>query len=122
MKADLFKALIADNAPRVCQNCNRYFLTIGGSQILYCNRKAPNDPNGRTCLKVGKYIKQQKLKEIPYEKAYSKAYDRLKKRKQYGTLDDAQWNILVAKIQNIRDDARNGKISDSEAVEILNGY
>lgn len=121
LKADLFKALIAGNAPRVCQNCNRYFLTIGGSQILYCNRKAPNDPKGRTCLKVGRYIKQQKLKEIPYEKAYSKAYDRLKKRKQYGTLDDAQWNTLVAKIQNIRDDARNGKISDTAAVEKLNG-
>lgn len=33
-----------------------------------------------------------------------------------------QWNTLVAKIQNIRDDARNGKISDTAAVEKLNGH
>lgn len=122
LKAELFKALIAGNAPRACHNCKRYFLTIGGSQLLYCSRIAPNDPQGRTCLQVGRYKKQQEQDQIPYEKAYKRAYDRLKKRKKAGTLVDKTWNALVAEIQDIRDDARAGKIPDTVAEEKLNKY
>lgn len=120
LKAELYRALVAGNAPRVCDNCGRYFLTIGQERTLYCNRVAPNDPKGRLCRKVGAHIKEQKLHEVAYEKAYSRAYDRLKYRKRAGLIDVDTWNMLVAEIQDIREMARDGVISDAEAVDKLN--
>ena len=122
LKAELYRSLVAGNAPRVCDNCGRYFLIIGQEKTLYCNRVAPNDPKGRLCRKVGAHIKAQKLHDVAYEKAYCRAYDRLKHRKRAGTIDTKTWNKLVVEIQDIRDDARAGKISDAEAVEKLNKY
>ena len=120
LKAELYRALVAGNAPRICDNCGRYFLTIGQERTLYCNRVAPNDPKGRLCRKVGAHIKEQKLHEVAYEKAYSRAYDRLKYRKRAGLIDVDTWNMLVAEIQDIREMARDGVISDAEAVDKLN--
>ena len=71
---------------------------------------------------IGAHIKAQKLHDVAYEKAYSRAYDRLKHRKRAGTIDTKTWNKLVVEIQDIRDDARAGKIFDAEAVEKLNKY
>ena len=85
---------------------------------------APNDPKGRFCNKVGAHIKEQKKKEISYEAAYSRAYNRLKKRKysKVNPLSDSEWNKLVGEIQDIRDLARAGKIPDYEAVRLLDEY
>ncbi|MBR3996293.1 MAG: hypothetical protein IKI97_13585 [Clostridia bacterium] len=74
------------------------------------------------CRKVGAHIKEQKLHEVAYEKAYSRAYDRLKYRKRAGLIDVDIWNRQVAGIQDIREMARDGVISDAEAVERLNSY
>ena len=68
------------------------------------------------------YFTENFTKYAGYEKAYSRAYDRLKHRKRAGTIDTKTWNKLVVEIQDIRDDARAGKISDAEAVEKLNEY
>lgn len=122
LKAELFRALSVGNAPRPCDNCGRYFLSIGQEKTLYCNRVAPNDPKGRLCRKVGAHIKAQKLNEIAFEKAYRRAYDRLKHRKNSGNIDNKTWNKLVSEIQDIRDAAREGKISDAEAIDKLNAY
>lgn len=124
LKTDLFKALTVGNTPRRCHNCDEYFFIIGLSDTKYCNRIAPNDPKGRTCKKVGAHIKQQKLQDISYESAYTRAYNRLKKRKysKVNPLSDNEWNKLVVEIQDIRDLARAGKISEYEAVRRLNEY
>ena len=98
LKAELFRALSVGNAPRPC------------------------DPKGRLCRKVGAHIKAQKLNEIAFEKAYRRAYDRLKHRKNSGNIDNKTWNKLVSEIQDIRDAAREGKISDAEAIDKLNAY
>ena len=120
LKAELYRALVAGNAPRICDNCGRYFLTIGQERTLYCNRVAPNDPKGRLCRKVGAHIKEQKLHDVAYEKAYSRAYDRLKYRKRAGLIDVDTWNKSVAEIQDIREMTRDGLISDAEAVDKFN--
>lgn len=124
LKADLFKALTIGNTPRRCHNCGEYFFIIGLSDTKYCSRIAPNDPKGRFCNKVGAHIKEQKKKEISYEAAYSRAYNRLKKRKysKVNPLSDSEWNKLVGEIQDIRDLARAGKIPDYEAVRLLDEY
>lgn len=124
LKADLFKALTIGNTPRRCHNCGEYFFIIGLSDTKYCSRIAPNDPKERLCSKVGAHIKEQKLKEISYEAAYSRAYNRLKKRKysEKNPLSENEWNMLVWEIQNIRDDARTGEIPDYEAVRLLDEY
>ena len=51
LKAELYRSLVAGNAPRVCDNCGRYFLIIGQKKTLCCNRVASNVPKGRLCLK-----------------------------------------------------------------------
>ena len=124
LKSDLFKALTVGNTPRRCHNCDEYFFIIGLSDTKYCSRIAPNDPKGRLCNKVGAHIKEQKKKEISYEAAYSRAYNRLKKRKysEKNPLSENEWNMLVWEIQDIRDDARAGKIPDHEAVRLLDEY
>ena len=89
-------------------------MIIGQEKTLYCNRVAPNDPKGRLCRKVGTHIKAQKLHDVAYEKAYSRAYDRLKHSRNAGIINAETWNKLVAEIQKIRSDVRGGIISDAE--------
>lgn len=76
-------------------------MTIGRERTIYCNRVAPNDPKGRLCCKVGAHIKEQKLHDVTYEKAYSRAYDRLKYRKRAVIIDVDTWNMQVAEIQDV---------------------
>ena len=80
--------------------------------------------NADLAKKVGAHIKQQKLQDISYESAYTRAYNRLKKRKysKVNPLSDAEWNVLVGKIQDIKGLARAEKIPEYEAVKLLDEY
>lgn len=120
LNSDLFKAMTVGHAPRKCHNCGRYFLHLGGS-VCYCNEIAPNDPKGRTCRKVGPHKKEQsKENKSPAELEYKRAYERLKKRKNSSPNPDFdKWNAQVAYARDILDQARQGKISDIDAVTLL---
>ena len=57
----------------------------------------------------------------PIHKEYFKAYNRLKARKNRGSLRTDKWNQQVAMIQEWRDAAVRGKMSDAELKRRLDG-
>ena len=115
-----FRAMAAGNVPRRCHNCRHFFLTVGGHDTVYCNRIAP-DETKRTCRQVGAHRKEKYKNEMPIHKEYSKAYNRLKGRKNRGSISTDEWNRLVATIQDWRDAALRGEMSDAEFKQRLDG-
>lgn len=120
IKTDFYRGLIHGNAPRVCQNCGKYFLLTNGYNTCYCNNIAPGETK-RTCRKVGAHIKEAKKKasETPAQQEYRKAYNRLKMRKARGKISLDQWNTAVAEAEELRDQAEQGKLSELELRERL---
>ena len=110
---DLYKGMAAGNVPRRCHNCRHFFLTVGGHDTVYCNRIAPGETK-RTCRQVGAHRKEKYKNEMPIHKEYSKAYNRLKGRKNRGSISTDEWNRLVAMVQGWRDEALRGELSDAE--------
>ena len=49
---DFFEGLQAGHAPRQCEICGRYFLTMDGRPQRYCNGYAPGDSRKRSCQAV----------------------------------------------------------------------
>lgn len=117
---DLYKGMAAGNVPRRCHNCRHFFLTIGGHDTVYCNRIAPGETK-RTCRQVGAHRKEKYKNELPIHKEYFKAYNRLKGRKNRGSISTDEWNQLVAMIQDWRDAALRGELSDAEFRQKLDG-
>ena len=110
---DLYKGMVAGNVPRRCHNCRHFSLTVGGHDTVYCNRIAPGETK-RTCRQVGAHRKEKYKNEMPIHKEYSKAYNRLKGRKNRGSISTDEWNRLVAMVQGWRDEALRGELSDAE--------
>lgn len=117
---DLYKGMAAGNVPRRCHNCKHFFLTVGGHDTVYCNRIAP-DETKRTCRQVGAHRKEKRKNQAPILKEYSRAYNRLKGRKSRGSISTDKWNRQVAMIQDWRDAALRGEMSDAEFKQKLDG-
>ena len=117
---DLYKGMAAGNVPRRCHNCRHFFLAVGGYDTVYCNRIAPGETK-RTCRQVGAHRKEKQKNEEPIRKEYFKAYNRLKARKNRGSLRTDKWNQQVAMIQEWRDAAVRGEMSDAELKRRLDG-
>lgn len=117
---DLYKGMAAGNVPRRCHNCKHFFLTVGGHDTVYCNRVAP-DETKRTCRQVGAHRKEKRKNQAPILKEYSRAYNRLKGRKSRGSISTDKWNRQVAMIQDWRDAALRGEMSDAELKQKLDG-
>lgn len=110
---DLYKGMAAGNVPRRCHNCRHFSLTVGGHDTVYCNRIAPGETK-RTCRQVGAHRKEKRKNQAPILKEYSRAYNRLKGRKSRGAISTDKWNRQVAMIQDWRDAALKGELSDAE--------
>jgi len=117
---DLYKGMAAGNIPRRCHNCKHFFLAVGGYDTVYCNRIAPGETK-RTCRQVGAHRKEKEKNEKPIHKEYFKAYNRLKARKSRGSISTDEWNRQVAMIQDWRDAAVRGEMSDAELKQKLDG-
>ncbi|WP_303094870.1 DUF6076 domain-containing protein, partial [Ruthenibacterium lactatiformans] len=52
--------------------------------------------------------------KTPVQIEYENTYNRLKKRKTRGKISTDEWNALVAKAQDIREQAQRGFLSDFE--------
>lgn len=117
---DLYKGMAAGNVPRRCHNCRRFFLAVGGYDTVYCNRIAPGETK-RTCRQVGAHRKEKQKNEEPIHKEYFKAYNRLKARKNRGSLRTDKWNQQVAMIQEWQDAVVRGEMSDAELKQRLDG-
>ncbi|WP_409967732.1 DUF6076 domain-containing protein [Bengtsoniella intestinalis] len=83
--------MVAGNIPRLCHNCGHYFLAVGGYDTVYCTRIAPNETK-KTCRKVGAQKKSapKMLRNLSIKTA--RAYNRLKGRKQRGSISVDKWN------------------------------
>lgn len=117
---DLCKGMAAGNIPRRCHNCRHFFLAIGGYDTVYCNRIAPGETK-RTCRQVGAHRKEKEKNDKPIHKEYFKAYNRLKARKSRGSISTDKWNQQVSMIQDWRDAAVRGEMSDAELKQKLDG-
>ncbi len=117
---DLYKGMAAGNIPRRCHNCKHFFLAVGGYDTVYCNRIAPGETK-RTCRQVGAHRKEKEKNEKPIHREYFKAYNRLKARKSRGSISTDEWNRQVAMIQDWRDAAVRGEMSDAELKQKLDG-
>lgn len=116
---DLMKAMTAGNVPRKCNNCGKYFLAIGGYDTVYCERVAPNEQT-KTCRKVGAHKKEkEKNGSSMIQKEYTKTYNRLKTRKNRGTITNDQWNEKVGEIQDLKAKAKMGEISDVQYKRLM---
>lgn len=115
---DLIKGLEAGHYPRVCQHCGRFFLLTSGYDIRYCENIAPGETT-KTCKQIGAHQKEKRENEQPIRKEYQRTYTRIKARKQRDTIDRDQWNDLVKKAMEIRDEGLSGKITTEECIRRL---
>lgn len=119
---DLYRGLIAGNAPRRCHNCGRYFLLSRGYNTCYCNNVAPGETE-KTCRKVGAHRKAQELSgATPAQVEYRKVYNRLKTRKNRDKLTTDEWNAAVAKALDLKDRAERGEIEDAELKKLYDQF
>lgn len=109
---DLYRGIAAGNIPRVCHNCKKWFLAIGGYDTVYCQRTAPGETE-RTCRQVGAHRKEKNGSELGYIE-YDKVYNRLKSRKRCGSITVEQWNQQVSYIQDLKEALLRGEITDAE--------
>ena len=111
---DLFRGLMHGNVPRRCHNCRKFFLLQNGYDVRHCTRIAPGETK-RTCRQVGAHNKQaDRDSKTPVQIEYENTYNRLKKRKARGKISTDEWNALVARAQDIREQAQRGGLSDFE--------
>ncbi len=121
LHTDLMRGMVAGNIPRLCHNCGHYFLAVGGYDTVYCTRIAPNETK-KTCRKVGAHKKERTKNATEFiHKEYARAYNRLKGRKQRGSISVDKWNTQVAKAQELKALALAGDIGDGEYVKELDG-
>lgn len=111
---DFFKGMAVGNLPRRCQNCKKFFLALGAYDTLYCNEIAPGETK-RTCRMVGAHKKEKlKTRSKPTLREYSRVYNRLKARKRNGLITTEQWNEQVSYIQDLKEKALKGILSEAQ--------
>ena len=95
-----------------------------GARFMYeLNQQGLLDPDSLTqeratadtCRQVGAHNKQaDRDSKTPVQIEYENTYNRLKKRKARGKISTDEWNALVARAQDIREQAQRGCLSDFE--------
>ena len=116
---DLYRGMAAGNLPRRCAHCGRWFLTVGGYNTMYCDREIPGS-NGKTCRIIGAHEREKAANQSSEaRKEYSRIYNKLKARKQRGTISTDQWNRQVAAAQRLKDAFAEGRIDKEEYVQQL---
>ena len=76
--------------------------------------------NGKTCRMVGAHEREKAANHSSEaRKEYSRIYNKLKARKQRGTISTDQWNRQVAAAQRLKDDFTEGRIGKEEYVHQL---
>lgn len=110
---DLTRGIAAGNLPRRCKNCGHWFVAVGGYNTQYCDRPILGQ-HGKTCRSVGaRETAKRKLREAA-AKEYARTYNRLKGRKQRGTISTDEWNHIVAVAEELRAAFQAGEMAESE--------
>ena len=84
-------------------------------KTCYCSNIVPGETE-RTCRKVGAHRKeaQGKANRTPAQVEYDRTYNRLKQRKNRKKISIDEWNIAVAKAQELMEQAGRGELTDTE--------
>ena len=116
LSLDLLRGLAAGHLPRRCEHCGRWFLLTSGYDTRYCENPAPEEPD-KTCRQVGAHRKEKLLNgTVEIRKQYQRVSNRLKGQKYRGTLSQDEWNRLMKRVQDLRDDALDGRITIAELI------
>ena len=112
---EFYRGLAIGNAPRRCHNCGRYFLLTAGYNTCYCGDVAPGETE-RTCRKVGAHRKEarERAGETLERKEYRRTYNRLKQKKLRGKIGADEWNVAVARAQELLARAEKGELGEGE--------
>ena len=114
LSLDLMRAFMAGHLPRRCAHCGRWFLLESGYDIRYCDNPAPGEPD-KTCRQVGAHRKEARLNSTDkIREEYRRVSNRLKGQKFRGTLSVDDWNEYMRQVQDLRDDAMEGRLTVEE--------
>lgn len=102
-----------------CNLCNNYFIPLGRTDTLYCNRIYKNQ--NKTCEQIGARLKYiEKNKENPIHIQYEKAYRRMYSKQRRNVISKNQFFNWTEKAKNLRNKCINNEISFDEFLIFLN--
>ena len=101
-----------------CKLCNNYFIPLGRTDTLYCDRIFTGN---KTCKQLGasvKYKQKNKLNHIhiAYDKAYQKMYSRQRRK----VIKKEEFFMWSEKAKNLRNKCLNSEIDLDEFLKFLN--
>ena len=89
-RSDLYEALAAGNAPKLCPICKKFFLTTNARRQKYCTGYAPEEYGGLTCAQVGNRMGREAREQAsthPITVRYHQSVNAIDKRVERGTLE-----------------------------------
>ena len=120
MRFELMKMITQGVMVKKCENCNRYCIPDGRSDIEYCTRSL-SDQHDKTCQSIGALKKhQQKTQKNPIHKEYSRAYKRNHSRVGAGSMSQSEFLAWSDEAREKRDLCLAGKIDSFTFKEWLN--
>lgn len=119
----------AQDAPRKCAVCGKWFLTTDARYAKYCDGLAPGDKCGRTCRQVGN-LRGREQRELaadhPIKKIYTKRFNTITQYLGRGTLDEqtaaAMKALAKSKLEKALQDsgyAQGGYAAEMEQAALL---
>jgi hypothetical protein len=110
---ELLELIKNDLNLKKCENCHKYFIVYSRADTKYCNREFSED--GKTCREIGA-IKayQEKNKENPIIKMYSKFYKRNHARIKYKNLSKIEFEKWQKNASFKKKEALNSDITLEE--------
>ncbi len=93
-----------------CENCQKYFVATGRSNVKYCDRMV--DKTGKTCRQIAPAMTfREKRKDSPAEKVFNRAYKTLHSRMSAGKLSKELFKEWSKEARQKRDECAAGKIT-----------
>ena len=116
MRYELVQMLVRDVQYKHCQNCRELFIPSGRSDSVYCDRVIHGED--KPCKEIGAQIAaKKKLESNDGLRVYRQAYQRLKKRVEFGYMEDEEFEKWNEKALPMRNQCTDGKISFDEFKE-----
>lgn len=113
MRYELVQMLVRNVQYKYCQNCKKLFIPSGRSDSLYCDRVMYGE--NKPCKEIGaQIVAKKKLQSNDELKIYRQAYQRLKKRVEFGYMSDDDFDKWNAEALPMRNECTDGKVSFEE--------
>ncbi len=123
---DFFRGLMHGHAPRKCHNCGTYFLLEAGYNSCYCTNPILDEVGEeiRTCRDVGAHKKEatKKGNRTPEQKEYDKVYNRLKTRKNRGSMSEMEYRKGMKLAKEYLEQQQKGVLSESEYFVLMKKF